>query len=289
MNINKPTVELWKQEPGIDGLYRHIERCGRVCYKSKSKGDAYGFVKRLMESGHTSVLEHGSVYLKIPHDSVNIQYTSILAMNPYTENIFNYDDNHVYISTNLRVLFENNLLNLLHAFWCEPTGAHDRRYSFHFTTQIAVSRELNRHRANSVSEQSTRYCNYSKEKFGSVLTINSPIWTEAPEEAVHSYTKEQVFDIIKKGELERMNANDWFRFSNVISELSYMQILANGRKPEEARCILPLDTQTEVVQTAFGYQWRKFYELRYLGSSGKPHPDAKRIAEYIGQVLNFPK
>lgn len=285
MIINKPAVELWKQEPGIDGLYKHVERCGRTCYKSESKGDAYGFVRRLMNSGHTSVLEHGTVYLKIPLKRVTYSILCLFG-SPYVESHQIGDD--TYITTNLRVLFERDMLDLLD-YWCEPSESHDRRYTFHFTTQIAVSREFNRHRVNSVSEQSTRYCNYAKEKFGTALTINSPLWTESAEESMHNYTKEQVFDFIKNNMMDNMSAGDWYRFGNEMSELSYMQILKNGKKPEDARCVLPLDTQTEVVQTAFGYQWRKFYELRYLGSTGKPHPDAKRIAAYVGQVLDFPK
>lgn len=80
-----------------------------------------------------------------------------------------------YITTNYRVIVENNWFEDLD-YICEPTEWHEKRITVRFTTQIAVSREANRHRVDSVAEQSTRYCNYSKDKFGGEIAINKPKW-----------------------------------------------------------------------------------------------------------------
>lgn len=71
MNIIRPKFEIWDQMNGLEGLHTHIERCGRVCYASEPKGNPVEFVERLKRSGHLSVLEHGTVYLKIPIEEYN--------------------------------------------------------------------------------------------------------------------------------------------------------------------------------------------------------------------------
>ena len=139
-------------------MYKQIERAGRVCYKSENNAtadSAQPFVERMMKSKHTAMLEHGTVYLKGE------------GLEKYKANKFSHYkhvDGTDYVTTNLRVLEENGWMDDLQLF-CEPTAHHDLRITVHFTTQIAITREFNRHRANSMAEQSTRYCNYSKEKF----------------------------------------------------------------------------------------------------------------------------
>ena len=57
-----------------------------------------------------------------------------------------------------------------------------------------------------------------------------------------------------------------------------MNLISLGRKPQEARVVLPLDINTELVHTAFVSDWKHFFDLRALGTTGAPHPDAKAIA-----------
>lgn len=89
-----------------------------------------------------------------------------------------------YITTNYRVIVENNWFEDLD-YICEPTEWHEKRITVRFTTQIAVSREANRHRVDSVAEQSTRYCNYSKDKFGGEIAINKPKWVSEMMRLIH--------------------------------------------------------------------------------------------------------
>ncbi len=103
-------------------------------------------------------------------------YHSIPAISSHACNTIDGKD---YITTNLRVLAENKAMDDLKYLSNYEEGKHELRITVHFTTQISITREYNRHRANSMAEQSTRYCNYSKNKFDNEITINLPTWVEA--------------------------------------------------------------------------------------------------------------
>lgn len=268
MNIQNPSYEIWNQEPGLSGVYRQIERAGRVCYKSESNATADSakpFVERMIKSQHTAMLEHGTVYLKG------------VELEKYAANKFSRAhnvDGCWYVTTNLRVLVENGWMDDL-LLICEPTEHHERRVTVHFTTQVAITREFNRHRANSMAEQSTRYCNYSKEKFSGEISINLPEWVKLSEEPSDSSLPSLASKVAEGTATEYEN---WL-FANMAAEKAYMNLIALGRKPQEARVVLPLDTNTELVHTAFVSDWKHFFDLRALGTTGAPHPDAKILAE----------
>jgi thymidylate synthase (FAD) len=284
MKINQPSFEIWEQQPGVDGVYRQVERCGRVCYKSENHqtaDSARPFVERLIASKHTAMLEHATIYLTLDeHDD----RTELYRQNRFTH--VNMVDGKAYITTNLRVLVENGRMDDLKEL-CEPTVHHERRVTVHFTTQVAITREFNRHRVNSMAEQSTRYCNYSKEKFGAEITINLPQWVkELPDGAWTSMVKQGTVSLdddaflalTKKVVAGEADAADNWLFANLAAERAYLNLTALGRKPQEARVVLPLDTNTELIHTAFLSDWKHFFDLRALGTTGAPHPDAKAVA-----------
>ena len=284
MKINQPSFEIWEQQPGVDGVYRQVERCGRVCYKSENHqtaDSARPFVERLIASKHTAMLEHATIYLTLDeHDD----RTELYRQNRFTH--VNMVDGKAYITTNLRVLVENGRMDDLKEL-CEPTVHHERRVTVHFTTQVAITREFNRHRVNSMAEQSTRYCNYSKEKFGAEITINLPqwvkelpdgAWTSTIEEGTVSLDDDAFLALTKKVVAGEADAADNWLFANLAAERAYLNLTALGRKPQEARVVLPLDTNTELVHTAFLSDWKHFFDLRALGTTGAPHPDAKAVA-----------
>ena len=68
-------------------------------------------------------------------------------------------------------------------------------------------------------------------------------------------------------------------FVNLAAERAYMNLVNNKHTPQEARVILPLDTNTEIVHTAFINDWEHFFDLRALCKTGKPHPDAELLAK----------
>jgi len=270
--------------PGADGVYRQVERCGRVCYKSENHqtaDSARPFVERMIASKHTAMLEHATVYLTLDEHDDRVAF--------YRQNRFthvNMVNGKAYVTTNLRVLVENDRMDDLKEL-CEPTAHHERRVTVHFTTQVAITREFNRHRVNSMAEQSTRYCNYSKEKFGAEITINLPqwvkdlpdgAWTSTIKEGKVSLDDDAFLALTKKVVAGEADAADNWLFANLAAERAYLNLTALGRKPQEARVVLPLDTNTELVHTAFLSDWKHFFDLRALGTTGAPHPDAKAVA-----------
>lgn len=284
MKINQPSFEIWEQQPGVDGVYRQVERCGRVCYKSENHqtaDSARPFVERMIASKHTAMLEHATIYLTFDEHDDRVAF--------YRQNRFthvNMVNGKAYITTNLRVLVENGRMDDLKEL-CEPTVHHERRVTVHFTTQVAITREFNRHRVNSMAEQSTRYCNYSKEKFGAEITINLPqwvkelpdgAWTSTITQGTVSLDDDAFLALTKKVVAGEADAADNWLFANLAAERAYLNLTALGRKPQEARVVLPLDTNTELVHTAFLSDWKHFFDLRALGTTGAPHPDAKAVA-----------
>ena len=274
MKIQKPQYEIWMQNPGELGIYQQIERAGRVCYKSENnttEDSAKPFVGRMIEHEHYAMLEHGTVYLTCNHGEL-----PFYASNKFSH--VNTIDGKDYITTNLRVMAENKTLEDLKYRVDFEKGKHELRITVHITTQIAITREYNRHRANSMAEQSTRYCNYTKNKFGSEISINLPTWVKGDLETNDEKFVELCEDVANE------ETNDWtpidaWLFANQAAEFAYMKLIAMGCKPQEARVILPLDTNTELVHTAFVSDWKHFFDLRALGTTGAPHPDAKILAE----------
>lgn len=274
MKIQNPQYEIWMQNPGELGIYQQIERAGRVCYKSENnttENSAKPFVGRMIEHEHFAMLEHGTVYMTCNHGEL-----PLYASNKFSH--VNTIDGKDYITTNLRVMAENKTLEDLKYRTDFKKGKHELRITVHFTTQIAITREYNRHRANSMAEQSTRYCNYTKNKFGSEISINLPTWVKGDLETNAEKFVELCEDVANE------ETNDWtpidaWLFANQAAEFAYMKLIAMGCKPQEARVILPLDTNTELVHTAFVSDWKHFFDLRALGTTGAPHPDAKILAE----------
>ncbi len=282
MKIQQPQYEIWEQPSGMDGVYRQIERAGRVCYKSEEKttaDSAKPFVERMIANQHYAMLEHGTVYLVCSHGEL-----PLLAHNKFSR--CNTVDGKDYITTNLRVLAENKALDCLDYLSDYEQGKHELRITVHFTTQISITREYNRHRANSMAEQSTRYCNYSKNKFSGEITVNLPTWVSLEmndaDREVESLEAPNLFSSlcadISKGQDSSWAKIDAWLFANLATEFAYMKLIASGCKPQEARAVLPLDCNTELVHTAFVSDWLHFFDLRALGTTGAPHPDAKVLA-----------
>lgn len=286
MKIIEPKVEIWEQPKGIEGIYKQIERAGRVCYKSEdhiTEDSAKPFVERMIKSEHYTMLEHGTVCLNIPLNDERfnvVAMKAILPLDPHTKAVFGTSS--VFVITNLRVLVEKGLWDAAKYFisdfpYNDDGMAPFRRVTVHFTTQIAVSREANRHRVNSIAEQSTRYCNYSKDKFGGEIAINKPSWIE---------DKYRIANPLGCNPMTMMNPVDVWWAANAYAEVCYMRLLQLGWKPEQARTILPLDTNTELVHTAFVSDWIHFFDLRALNKTGKAHPDMIAVAKPLYEEFN---
>lgn len=272
MKLIKPNFEIWDQEEGLEGIFKQIERAGRVCYKSEDKiteTSAGEFVNRMIKSGHGAMLEHGTVYLKaktkvyggMGSETVECPLDKY-AKNPYSvvtgDNTF--IPNYLYVTTNLRVLVENKWFDDL-KYQCEPTEFHEKRITVKFICDRGVSHEFVRHRVFSFAQESTRYCNYSKDKFGNEITFIQPCW---------DYIKTAAYNGVDNFD------GDYFEHSLREAESYYFKLLDQGWKPQQARAVLPNSLKTELVMTGFAKDWEHFFELRDAGSA---HPQARELAQ----------
>jgi thymidylate synthase (FAD) len=278
MKLIKPSVEIREQKEGMDGMFEHIEWAGRHCYKSHDKTTATSakeFVARIAKSGHGSVLEHGTIYLAIPADDMPTE----LLVNPYTKCVKVHTpaiEKWYAVTTNYRVIVENNWdLLLMHE--CAPTSSHEKRITAKFTCCRGVSHEFVRHRTLSVSQESQRYCNYGKDKFGGQITLIKPSWWNSK-----NADKENFKEALLKAEEAYLKAiREW---DNKKPDKRFKtKFKGNPLSPQMARMILPNATKTELVMTGFESDWKHFFELR---CSGAAHPDARYLANKLKNLMN---
>lgn len=282
MKLIKPSFEIWEQPSGLEGVYKQIERAGRICYKSEDKiteDSAKSFVDRMIKSGHGAILEHGTVYLKVFNVIENSELIDKYKSNKYSvvkegTEVYNCHGDILYgsckcITTNYRVLVENGWLDDL-KYICKPTEFHEKRITVHFVCDRGVSHEFVRHRVMSFAQESTRYCNYSKDKFGNELTFIQPCWLD--DERLKLYGPYHT--VIRDKSLESI-----FIASLNNAEKDYIDLIDLGWKPQEARAVLPNSLKTELVVTGFVSDWNHFFDLRARGTTGAPHPQAKELAE----------
>ena len=276
--------------------YKMIELAGRTCYKSEDKiteNSAKEFVDRMIKLGHGAMLEHGTIYLTLDGEDPNL---SEIQSNPHTKvNLVPYEvltegnytiSYKAYITTNLRVLVENNLKELL-CYQVEPTEHHEKRITAKFICDRATANQFVRHRVFSFAQESTRYCDYSKDKFGNDITYIIPSWLDLPEGKYSDWDN----DWCDVSELKLLypevdNLSDpanCFLQSIKNAEYYYFMLINRGWKPQQARQVLPNATKTELVMTGFESDWEHFFELR---CSGAAHPDAKKLADELKSLMN---
>ena len=261
MKLIKPSYQII--EPTgytIDDIYKSIELAGRVSHRSEDRiteDSAKTFVERMKEMKHLSTCEFGTVYLYI--DYHNPSFGKIVDKynnNEYSKCIIDtVFPNKAYISSNYRVLIENNWLDDL-KYLCEPTEYHHKRYTVKFILDRAILAEFTRHRRFSFMAESTRYCNYSKNKFNGELTFIKPCWVDKLYYSNWLTTLQNIEDTY----MELIN-QEW------ISGIKW--------KPEQARSILPLCLKTELYMCGFAEDWKKFFELRCAANA---HPQSRELA-----------
>lgn len=297
------SVEIVPQMPGMIGMYKHIEKAMRNCYKSEDKIDDTSYQKMLdiaKNNHHYSPLEHGTVYLKSNGDfgafsDLIMRY----SYNPYSKVTTGFRDYDVFVTTNFRVLVENDWLEDL-KYMCEPTDRHERRVTFKVECSEAIAREWNRHRGTrgiAISQQSTRYCNYSKEKFGSELNFIIPQWIYDVQtklaktiDPLDKSSREWLLDLDGEKLINALSCMDRSvsayvnALKNAETEYMYLTTTDEGTclKPQEARGILPLDTATCVYYTTFVKDWEHFLKLRTTQAA---HPDIRILANAVKSFL----
>lgn len=262
MQLIKPSYEIIEQAPDRVGILKHIEISKRVCYKSEHNITDNSYeeaVKDLINRKHGAMLEHGTIYLscKITKpDYLDTVYLGNWFADFYSRNKYSkifYIDNILYVTTNYRVLVENNRLEDLKYYLTEPTDFHEKRYTVRFTCDRGVSHEFVRNRGedgNGFAQESTRFCNYLKEKFGMSVSYAEPVW-------------------LKEEEREE------FEQDLKVNEATYFKWLDKGWIPQQARGFLNHFLKTELIITATSSDWAHFFSLR---DDKAAHPSARELA-----------
>lgn len=276
MRIIEPNVKLVEQGNTLIDMYKHIEKCARVCYKSEDKttDTSYeGMIRMLKNNKHLSVLEHGTVYLALPATSIlpkeaNEWYK--YEKNPYSigGKICFYKEGSPYAAytTNMRVLIENDWLDDL-KYLCEPTEYHTKRITFNIVCSRSIAMELIRHRACSVSMESQRYVNYNKRGGITFIKPSKLKDVEIPEYPTYIDISNLRFKSYKV-------IHSWYK-----SEQTYNELIKLKFKPEEARGVLPNDCKTELMYTMDEeYLINHFLPLRTASTA---HPDMQVVANMM--------
>ena len=267
MELIEPEVKLLS-ELGITPE-SHIARCARVCYgreyKEPNQEADKKMVEGLIKRGHLSMLRHASMYLGHIED-----IPQLLAMRIANSSYWNF--NEEYASTNLQEFMQSGfgketVTVIDNNRFLEDCAKHPGlfelyRLTFCITTQISTSRELNRVSPNAIAERSTRYCS----SMGG-LAICRPWWIKSP-----------VDNIV-------VNALSYYNLA-CEAEKTYMTLLLKGMKPEDARGVLPLDTATKVIYTYSVQEWKHILDLRYYGTTGKPHPNCHVVMQMVKDQIN---
>ena len=261
MKLIKQSFEFINQTDfSLVGIKKHIERCARVSYKSEEKitETSYEkFVNMLESRGHDRPLEFGTVYLsRTAQKEDNMAWLDKYTYSPWSKFSFGNGStriggklmNTIYVTTNYRVIKENHWEDDLQ-YLCEPTEHHHKRYTVHMILDRGVMDEFRTHVGLSHLAESTRYCNYSKDKFGNELTFIQPCW-----------------DIRGSNYIDFLQNAEW----------GYFRMLKNGWTPQQARSVLPLGIKSELISCGFEDAWENFFKRR---DAPDAHPMAQEIAK----------
>ncbi len=296
VKLEKSSADLYQLDNTVD-ITRHVERCGRICYKSEAHitpESADKFIAGILKSGHESVIEHANLIFKLPVTTQNETALFDCIRNVHGINVTKetIDNQQMYIvSGNMRTfrdilrttgitdfnqLFQNTAG--LHIFAQDtdrvltafeglelvgvqnsPFGDKHNYATAHIVCDISLYKDVTRHRLCSYSIESTRYCNYSKDKFGSELVMLKPI-------------------NLKEGTPEY---NIWLDMMNQI-EHHYMEMAALPNiKADQLRMMLPHSTKADVMMTCSFAEWKHVFKLR---CAKQAHPS---VRQGMLKVLNL--
>lgn len=277
----------------IKNPFMKIEKVGRTCYKSTSamtEETAKKFFNTLASRKHTAMIEHATFCFEVSehcyHNLIGNKY-----FNYSTEELENGTERFL-VSGNLRAIVESKdpiLLSVLGELdpdliyddevayvdlpvkdnYCKLVDIDNipdiqelaykkhKYLSFHFICDRGVTHEMVRHRPASYAQESTRFCNYSTDKFGKSVTFIKPS------------TFDKWSDVAKA----------FFYGSIIEAEKNYLGMIEAGCTPQEARAVLPNALKTEIIMTANCEEFDHFFDLRSRGTTGAPHPDMKKVAD----------
>lgn len=277
MKLIKQSFEILEQKDfTIKGIKQFVERCARVSYKSEDKitDTSYEkFVGMLESRDHARPLEFGTVHIKMSNAQFECLQTLLMdkVYNDYwiKYNIIDTEDkDNCYITTNYRYYLELCKYDKGVPEYLDPSDnpLYPRRYTVHMILDRGVMDEFRTHVGLSHLAESTRYCNYSKDKFNNEVTFVIPSWCNSLIEG--SKQEYSPFEI-NGDEVEFMNA-----LQN--AQNSYLSLLKMGWTPQQARSVLPLGIKSELISCGFEDAWKNFF---YRRDAPDAHPMAQEIAK----------
>ena len=248
MKLINQSYEICNQTDfSMSGIYKHIEKCTRVAYKSEDKiteDSAVSFINKLLNMKHLAPMEFGTIHFKIPTTLLKTVCIDLDAEGLWNREWLKYNviDPFVYFTTNYRHwLVMIDKVNYLKDYFTEENNEYyPKRYTVKLITSRTISHEVVRHRTMSFIQESQRFCAYNKDKFNNEVIFIKPCWVVVP-----------------------MTVED-FTFTGLLesAEYSYLQLLKKGWKPQQARVVLPNSTKTELYMCGFKDAWEHFFELR---------------------------
>lgn len=269
MKLIKQSFEFINQTDfSLVGIKKYIERCARVSYKSEDKitDTSYEkFVNMLESRGHDRPLEFGTVHLKMPEPEFRSLTDILTSSRTYNDLWMHYkivetweEGYTVYLTTNYRYykLMWNQMNTLSEYFDEVDSEYYPKRYTVHMVLDRGVMDEFRTHVGLSHLAESTRYCNYSKDKFGNELTFIQPCW-----------------DIRGSNYIDFLQNAEW----------GYFRMLKNGWTPQQARSVLPLGIKSELISCGFEDAWKNFFDRRCAADA---HPMARDIALPMHEKFN---
>ena len=314
MKIIEPNVEYWPQENPVD----LVCRCARICYQSscKSHEPNMKMYESLVNNGHISMLRHASHYYVIKPsrgDKLLYQFArkAIEAFRncPYIELSEVPPKNHdlppqwgscptIYVSTNANFLVDNEWVEkAISHYEVEPSVFHEEcpelmRFTFMINTGRIINDEYARKSPNAIAGESTRYCNYSKDKFGGEVKVYaSESYDNDMLMAMNSISNATMVGLASrmvdnlvsnKKPMDGFSAEEALWFSNKIGEITYIhQTQELKRNPDDSRNCLPMNLSSRFVYTYSVREWSHILRMRLLNMTGKAHADAKKVAELL--------
>ena len=289
MKLIKQSFEILEQKDfTLKGIKQFIERCARVSYKSEDRmtDTSYEkFVGMLESRDHARALEFGTVHLKMSDSDFN-KIRSILCINKIHNDQWikhHYVGDITYITTNYRYYL--NILKIfpkVEKFFTEEDNEYyPKRYTIHMILDRGVMDEFRTHVGLSHLAESTRYCNYSKDKFNNEVTFVIPSWMDFPEISIDlgNYDKTSVRS--KDGNVHIIDTKPPYVEGDFIrslceAESNYLSIVRNGWTPQQARSVLPLGIKSELISCGFEDAWKNFF---YRRDAKDAHPMAQEIAK----------
>ena len=289
MKLIKQSFEILEQKDfTIKGIKQFIERCARVSYKSEDRmtDTSYEkFVNMLESRGHDRPLEFGTVHLKMILPDFEGFIHSLLTIG-MLNNIWikhAYKGDVIYITTNYRYYLDiiKYFPNVKKYLTEEDNEYYPKRYTVHMILDRGVMDEFRTHVGLSHLAESTRYCNYSKDKFNNEVTFVIPSWMDFPEISIDlgNYDKTSVRS--KDGNVHIIDTKPPYVEGDFIrslceAESNYLSIVRNGWTPQQAREVLPLAVKSELISCGFEDAWKNFF---YRRCAKDAHPMAQEIAK----------